>query len=584
MMWFLLRASILSLLSLVCLGSADRPLASAKQGDLQGVWQTSAKGLKYAAFMGIPYAEPPVGSLRFEPPKPAEAWDGVLDAGDFGSHCISYEHVLGQTPRDPISGEEDCLFLNVFTPKLPDENTKEDDLMHVIIFFHGGAFMFGASNYHGAKYLMDKNLVLVTLNYRVGPLGFLSFEDKFLPGNNGLRDQVLAMRWVQDNINFFGGNKYYVTLMGLSAGGASVHYQLMNHHTSRLFYGAISISGTATCPWALVDNAKERATTYANSLGCDTSNGTTETVKCLKKKPAEDLMKAVEQFLVWQYSPFTPFGPVVESDRSPDYDEVLYASPTEIMLSGRQKRLRWMIGTVDSEGLYPVANFINNEEELKRLDEEFDELVPFLLDFNHTVKPSDRLEVTRKIRKEYFGDKKISKETTKELIKMVSDRLYLVDAQKAAEMQSQFAPIYFYRLTRRPSKSLSDLMTGTTNNYGTSHADDFFYLMNMTFYEDYERTGEELRFMEMMLDLVSQFASLGNLPEYEGVKWNWVDVDADFNYLHMDKVPPHMAYDNDIGNADFWLSLPIDEWTQRPKEKRRYLRNKEDEMRSRDEL
>ena len=77
-----------------------------------------------------------------------------------------------------------------------------------------------------------------------------------------------------------------------------------------------------------------------------------------------------------------------------------------------------MIGTVDSEGLYPVANFINNEEELKRLDEEFDELVPFLLDFNHTVKPSDRLEVTRKIRKEYFGDKKISKETTKELIKV----------------------------------------------------------------------------------------------------------------------------------------------------------------------
>jgi len=94
---------------------------------------------------------------------------------------------------------------------------------------------------------------------------------------------------------------------------------------------------------------------------------------------------------------------------------------------------------------------------------------------------------------------------------MASDRLFVLDAQKAAEVQGQFAPIYFYKMSRRPSKSFSDFMSGTTNNYGTSHVDDHFYLMNMTFFEDYERTGNEKEFMEMILDLWTSFTDFSDM-------------------------------------------------------------------------
>jgi len=122
---------------------------------------------------------------------------------------------------------------------------------------------------------------------------------------------------------------------------------------------------------------------------------------------------------VWQYSPFSPFGPVIEHTPSPKYKPFLHEAPFDLMMSGRQRRLPWMLGIVDAEGLYPVANFIANDAELKKLDEEFDDLVPHLLDYYHTVNETDRLAVTRKIRKEYFGDKKVSKDTTKELIKVI---------------------------------------------------------------------------------------------------------------------------------------------------------------------
>jgi len=96
-------------------------------------------------------------------------------------------------------------------------------------------------------------------------------------------------------------------------------------------------------------------------------------------------------------------------------------------------------------------------------------------------------------------------------MKMTSDRLYVLDSQQAAEVQGQFAPVYFYKISRRPTKSISDLITGTTNDYGTSHADDHFYLMNMTFYEDYERTGNEKDFMEMMLDIFTSFTDANDM-------------------------------------------------------------------------
>ncbi|XP_059483605.1 uncharacterized protein LOC132201448 [Neocloeon triangulifer] len=543
---------------------ADRPTVTVKQGVLEGVWQTAAKGTKYAAFKGIPYATPPVGSLRFEPPEDPEPWGGVWDAGDFGSFCNSYEENL--TPHipghDPIVGQEDCLYLNVYTPLLPKEGEK-NPMYDVMFYIHGGSFMFGSGQKYGAKYLMDRKIVLVTINYRLGPMGFLSLEDEIIPGNNGLRDQVHAMIWVKKNIHKFGGNPEAVTLVGHSAGGASVHYHSLSMLPRGLHQNGISMSGTATCPWALVENARERGLKFASSVGCDIERDSEHILQCLKQRPVKKLIESVEQFLVWNYTPFSPFAPVVESKPSPKYAPFLVAPPANIMISGRMRRLPWMLGIVDAEGLYNVGTFINNEVKLEKLDKEFDELVPYILDFNHTVLATDRLEVTKRIRKEYFGDRKISKATAREIIKMASDRLYVADIQWAAKIQSQFAPVFFYKVSRRPAVSLSDKMTGSNTDYGTSHVDEHAYLLNMT-YADYEKSEDEQQFTDMILDLWTSFAKDDlMMPETNGLEWNWLEHDKDFNFALLDKVPGHIEYDNDLGNAKFWTSLPINEGIKR---------------------
>jgi carboxylesterase type B len=102
-------------------------------------------------------------------------WEGVWVAGDFGSFCMANQHVLGPIPYEPISGQEDCLYLNIYTPSIPEEELNEEDLFDVIFYIPGGAFMFGSSNFYGAKYFMDRKVIFVTINYRVGPLGMFNF-------------------------------------------------------------------------------------------------------------------------------------------------------------------------------------------------------------------------------------------------------------------------------------------------------------------------------------------------------------------------------------------------------------------------
>lgn len=155
------------------------------------------------------------------------------------SKCIQYNHftpsgadyVIGLLPFSLLNvfvrlvhlGEEDCLHVNVYTPRV-DPKAR----FNVIIFIHGGAFMFNHGTSYGPKIIMDRDIVYVTFNYRLGPLGFLSTEDEVVPGNNGIRDQILALKWVKDNIAYFGGNPESITITGMSAGGASVHMHYLS--------------------------------------------------------------------------------------------------------------------------------------------------------------------------------------------------------------------------------------------------------------------------------------------------------------------------------------------------------------------
>lgn len=266
--------------------AADLSLVTTSSGTVQG----SLFG-NYRTFEGIPYAAPPVGSLRWAPPQPT-AWTGVRTAQAFGSQCIQ------AGPLGPV-GSEDCLFLNVVTPIEPGGVAPTN--LPVMVFIHGGAFVSGSGDLYATPVIPTQgNVILVTLNYRLGVFGFMAHSALDVPGvssgNYGLMDQAAALQWVQQNIAQFGGDPANVTLFGESAGAYSVCAQLASPAAHGLFNKAIVESGECTNPFHTLDEARAADLPVATTVGCASATDPT----CLRAVAANTLFEAQQ---LPQFSP-----------------------------------------------------------------------------------------------------------------------------------------------------------------------------------------------------------------------------------------------------------------------------------------
>lgn len=242
----------------------------------------------YERYLGIRYAQPPVGPLRFRAPVPVDPWEGELDATAFGASAIQpppVEGVAFGVPRDRTS--EDCLFLNVYTPKA------DDGMRPVMVWIHGGAYTLGSADiYDGSSFATHGDVVVVTLNYRLGALGFLPLDhldaDYAGAGNNGIRDQICALEWVRDHIHHFGGDPGNVTVFGESAGGGSVFAVLASPSADGLYRRAIVQSGA---PGFREPVGAEKVTDSILSALGDAAGG----IDALVAAPAERLLEAQMQ-------------------------------------------------------------------------------------------------------------------------------------------------------------------------------------------------------------------------------------------------------------------------------------------------
>ncbi|CAH1773539.1 unnamed protein product [Owenia fusiformis] len=245
-------------------------------------------------FLGIPYAAPPVGSLRFEYPEDNEPWTETLDATTLPPACPQMYGYMGYIKLhvpDFNNTNEDCLYLNVYTPH--HRSSSRRIKRAVLVFIHGGSQEFGmGAHFPGHILAVNQDIVVVTFNYRIGPLGFLSFATNELPGNYGLLDQVKLLQWVQKNIGEFGGDAERVTILGHSAGGASVGLHLVSPLSTGLFKRVISMSGTPFAHWAAMRppaSPEKYARSYAKSMDC--ASGSIADIKfCLKMHGIETLM------------------------------------------------------------------------------------------------------------------------------------------------------------------------------------------------------------------------------------------------------------------------------------------------------
>ena len=255
------------------------PIVIIKQGRLVGIDKSDL-----TEYLGVRYALPPVGALRWKPPAPVLPSTNSIIATQYGSHCPQTP-----SPWGPPSNSEDCLFLNIYVPKhVQNQNIKP---FPVMVWIHGGSFTAGAGSlYDPRKIVTQGKVIVVTINYRLGILGFFAHpaldHEGHDSGNYGIMDQQLALRWVKDNIAAFGGDSNNVTIFGESAGGASIYANLVSPLATGLFQKAIIQSGVLED--ISLKDAETRGITYAKHMGC--SSGLAKQIAaCLRSIPISTL-------------------------------------------------------------------------------------------------------------------------------------------------------------------------------------------------------------------------------------------------------------------------------------------------------
>ncbi|KAL3287467.1 hypothetical protein HHI36_001938 [Cryptolaemus montrouzieri] len=522
------------------------PEVELEQGIVKGHSATSYDGRNFLAFEGIPYAKPPVGDLRFAPPEPADKWEGVLE----GNRVYTCAQLLPIPYIWGPSGTEDCLYVYVY---VPGDTIKKDGNLPVVVHIHGGAFMLGSPKMMALpEYMMDKDVVYVTMNYRVGILGFLSTEDGVVSGNMGLKDQSMALKWIKDNIKEFGGNSDSITITGLSAGGASVHYHYLSPLSRDLFSRGLSMSGTALQPWALTENPLEKAKFVARNVSCETDS-TEKMISCMRSKSYKDLIVGIAGlFVLISAIPCTPFGPVIEKGSdNPFIDD----HPYKILKEGKVYDVPWINTNVQDEGIFPVG-FYMHYKKLTFIAENWDNIMPSALDMNDTVDDSSKIDVVEKIKTFYFDKEPIAENTAMNLVKLHNDRFFFIDSELAIRTHAKAvkSPVYYYLYRFLPETNFFFRHIKPVVGHGL---DGKLIFRWMIFSDLKEREG---KMSHVMTEFMRIYADTG-VPEVGGVKWDPVVPDKEeIDFLEINSPENiQMKSIKELAPKEFWSSLPIKE-------------------------
>ncbi|XP_076649641.1 acetylcholinesterase-like [Halictus rubicundus] len=449
-------------------------------GPVRGVVKKTAwNSLEYSAFLGIPYAEPPLADLRFKPPVPKAPWTEVFEAVEEGSVCPQIDFLVVH-----YMGVEDCLYLNVFTRELPRQRSRQSSrlgrrrrkfgrgmkLKPVMVWIYGGAYSSGYSNttLYGPDFFLEEDVVFVSFNYRVGVLGFLSLSHPDALGNAGLKDQRLVLQWVQDNIAAFGGNPKQVTIFGESAGGSSVGFHILSEKSRGLFHRSISMSGTPLCQWAYHTPASAyRSAFELGRLLNEAELTKTDLLQQLRDTPAEALVTLTMKVNLNAL----PFRPTIEDpDVATDDSAFLTECPIRKYLSGDFTPHPMMMGRTHDEALFfldeyagsPSNHAVSMAMWMKQVTD-IDESV------NNQLANVLSLELDQ-----------IPPEFLKEVLALLTDTFFTAPidvTQRIVSNWNQEYPVYYYRLSYASNHSVHSLVGQTVK--GTSHVDDIGDLFNV---------------------------------------------------------------------------------------------------------
>ncbi|XP_030021117.2 esterase FE4 [Manduca sexta] len=521
------------------------------EGVLEGELVQNEYGGSFYSFKGIPFAEPPVGRLRFKAPQPPKPWQGVRSAKKFGSICCQI--LMGSPP--PV-GSEDCLYLNVYTPDI-----KPKKLLPVMFWVHGGAFVSGSSNAYGPRFLVRKDVIVVTINYRLEVLGFLCLDTEDIPGNAGMKDQVAALRWVNKNIKNFGGDPKNITIFGVSAGGASVGWHLVSPMTKGLFKRAIMQSGAPTCPWALTVEPRELALAFARKLGCY-SKDDKELHEFFLSQPLESLIATQMHLTLFEQAKnlFEPVFVIVDEKKFGDNERFFYGDVYSSVANGVHEGVDVITGYTEDEGLLGVALGLPLADKLELFNRFHEYPVPRPIVTN---KPVGELIKAGKMIKEFYFKDKINVEDWEQLVKYYSVELFVYGIIQFAKLYSNAKKnkVYLYKFTCKSERNaLAHVMLGMSallkDKKVVSHGDDVGYLFEVEFVRNKVELGSEtFELIDKVTTMWTNFAKYGNpTPDDSfGVTWTPYSLKHQ-DYLEIgNKIVSRVEPDKE--QIEFWENL-----------------------------
>lgn len=468
-----------------CFGNEDGSecLTKTVYGISEGKLMTSTGGQKFCAFFGIPYASAPIGSLRFLPPISPQKWNGTKVFKDERTFCLQV--IPG--------GSEDCLVLNIFT-----HSTDERTMLAVMVHIHGGGFHMGSMSTRvlGPENFMDKDIVLVTIQYRLGLFGFLSTGDEIVPGNMGLKDQVKALEWIKENIKHFGGDPERITLFGSSAGAAAVHLHMQSPKSKHLFKRAISQSGTGLSSFAMTtkDKARKDMEDLAKALNCSIMDSL-DTLTCLQNKSSDNLLEVFKHQISSDIGYKKLFRPVIEVETEHAF---ITSSPFQAITDKQ-----WLVGVNANEGIFRLETRLLNKT-LQSIKTDFQNFGPLIMFIDDLYKNLEA--IANSTFSLYFKNALSDEEIMRGFEQMISDSWFVWPTEKAISKHN--GTLFYYLYDHHAEHSFAEIYNCVLG-LGVSHMDELLALFTQKPY--FKQLNErDKRVSELMIDLWVNFAKEGN--------------------------------------------------------------------------
>ncbi|XP_009301341.1 neuroligin-2a isoform X2 [Danio rerio] len=520
-------------------------------------------------YLGVPYATAPIGDRRFQPPEAPGSWQEVRNATQFAPVCPQNVHGVLPEIMLPVwftdsldvaatyiqNQSEDCLYLNVYVPT--EDDIRDRRKKPVMLFIHGGSYMEGTGNMFDASVLAAYgNVIVVTMNYRLGVLGFLSTGDQSAKGNYGLLDQIQALRWLNENIGHFGGDPERITIFGSGAGASCVNLLILSHHSEGLFQRAIAQSGSAISSWSISYQPLKYTKILARKVGC-TYGETADLVDCLRRKNFRELVDQDIQPARYHIA----FGPVMDGDVVPDDPEIL-------MQQGEFLNYDLLIGVNQGEGLKFVDDGGTESEEgisAAAFDYTISNFVDNLYGY---PKGKDILRETIKFMYTDWADRDNGEMRRKTLLALFTDHQWVAPAIATAKLHADYqSPVYFYTFYHH-------CQTETRPEWAdAAHGDEIPYVFGVPMIGATDLFPCNFSKNDIMLSAVvmtywTNFAKTGdpNLPvpqdtkfihtkpnRFEEVIWTKFNS-KDKQYLHIG-LKPRIRDNYRANKVAFWLEL-----------------------------